>query len=179
MRKFIYAFLICGIFYFSVSLLSCRAAEPFAYELLEDGTAVVTRYTGRASVVEIPAELGGVPVREIGEEAFLGCERITRITIPEGAVRIGRYAFEYCTSLTSVTIPQSVREIGYGAFKNCVSLKEITLPETLSLLESCVFENCASLERVVFPETAKEVPPGTFKNCTSLREAVPADSYNR
>ena len=55
MRKFIYAFLICGIFYFSVSLLSCRAAEPFAYELLEDGTAVVTRYTGRASVVEIPA----------------------------------------------------------------------------------------------------------------------------
>ena len=131
MRKFLYAFLICGIFYFSVSLFSCRAAEPFAYELLEDGTAVLTAYTGRSTEVVIPAELGGVPVREIGEEAFLGCERITKVTIPEGITRIGNYAFEYCSSLAVVELPESLLEIGYGAFKNCAALREMVRPENI------------------------------------------------
>ena len=51
-------------------------------------------------------------VIEIGDTAFLGCSKITHITIPESVTKIGWSAFEK-TGITSITIPESVTEM-YG-----------------------------------------------------------------
>ena len=88
----------------------------------ENGAAVITRYTGSGGELSIPGDLGGVPVREIGESAFSGCASVTGVTIPSGVTVIGANAFWGCTSLASVTIPDSVEEIGDGAFVSCASL---------------------------------------------------------
>lgn len=156
MRKFLYAFLLFGVFYFSIMMITCGAADHFDYEFTEDGGAVLTKYTGRDTVVDVPSELGGVPVREIGPEAFLGCQRITAVVLPESVLRIGDYAFEYCASLTDVEIPEGVVSLGIGAFKNCSAMRTADLPESLSAIGGSAFENCTALERIEIPRTNRQ-----------------------
>ena len=38
----------------------------FTYELSEDGTVTITKYTGSSAVVTIPSEIAGHPVTGIG-----------------------------------------------------------------------------------------------------------------
>ena len=59
-------------------------------------------------------------VTTIGYEAFLGCESLTSIIIPEGVTTIGGNAFYGCESLTSITIPEGVTYIGGWAFRECI-----------------------------------------------------------
>lgn len=55
----------------------------------------------------------------IGDEAFKGCDLVTRITISEGIAYIGVKAFAGCKGLTTVDIPASLIECDYDAFRDC------------------------------------------------------------
>lgn len=55
----------------------------------------------------------------IGNYAFYGCEKLTRIDFPEYLNSIGSHAFQACTSLRYVYIPASIQSIGNSAFKGC------------------------------------------------------------
>jgi hypothetical protein len=86
-----------------------------AYELINDGAAYrVRKGTVSSGAVIIPADYDGLPVTEIGNDAF-DWMSLTSVTIPTSVTTIGEYAF-YNTSLTSITIPASVTSIGEGAF---------------------------------------------------------------
>ena len=102
----------------------------------EDLTATVSRYTGTATEVVIPAEVTHegktYKVTAIGDEPFQGNSTLTSITIPEGVTEIAYYAFDGCTSLTNVTIPEGVTYIGNKAFIGCTSLKSVSLPASLT-----------------------------------------------
>ena len=65
------------------------------------------------------------PVTSIGEMAFIWCESLTSVIIPNGVTSFGFGAFEECYFLTSVTIPDSVTSIGDEAFYRCESLEEV------------------------------------------------------
>ena len=41
----------------------------------------IEKYFGSDTVVEIPAKIGGVPVTEIGDDIFEGCENLKRVYI--------------------------------------------------------------------------------------------------
>lgn len=43
----------------------------YVYTLLEDRTAEITMYTGKATELEVPSKLDGYAVTSIGEEAFI------------------------------------------------------------------------------------------------------------
>ena len=51
----------------------------------------------------------------IGDKAFLGCSKLTSITLPEGLTKIGYQAFK-STGLYNISIPKNVKSIGTGAF---------------------------------------------------------------
>ena len=67
--------------------------DDFEYTVLEDGTAVITMYNGKAEDVEIPAQVDGHIVTGIANYAFPRFTGIKSITLPELAASIGIMLF--------------------------------------------------------------------------------------
>lgn len=73
-------------------------------------------------------------VTSIGDNAFLHCENILSVTIPDTVTHIGKMAFCCCRNLKSVSIPDTVTYIDEAAFVNCDSLTNITIPESVTFI---------------------------------------------
>ena len=66
--------------------------------------------------VDIPAEIDGLPVTSIGDNAFYGCESLTSVVVPEGVMSIGEFAFSGCIRLKDIDLPDSLTKISFTAF---------------------------------------------------------------
>ena len=121
-----------------------------------DDAATLVRYFGSDSKVDIPAELGGKPVTEIGEWAFAYCSSLTEVTIPKSVTSIRAFAFRSCSSLTKAIIPEGVTSIGESAFQSCGSLTEVTIPKSVTSIESFAFCDCEALKTVYYGGTQKD-----------------------
>jgi|GEM_PF-1901479 len=89
---------------------------------LKDGTLCLVKYVGTEESYEVPPDMNGRVVSEIGRDAFRGCVYLKRVTLHEGLRRIGAGAFRGCTELEIINIPKSVRRIGRKAFRGCRAL---------------------------------------------------------
>ncbi|MBQ2879273.1 MAG: leucine-rich repeat domain-containing protein, partial [Anaerotignum sp.] len=104
-------------------------------------------------------------VTSIGDYAFLSCDKLNSVTLPDALEIIGEYAFEYCGVLKSIYIPESVETIGEFAFAYCDKLNTVTLPKSLTVLNRAVFYGCDNLSSVVFPAGLKEIGKQAFASC--------------
>lgn len=178
-------------------LLPAAAADytsgDFTYKLNDDGSAIITRYSGSAAALTIPSSLDGHTVKQIDSYAFEKNTTLTSVSIPETVTELEYYAFKGCTSLTAVTIPGGLTKAGSlsnGVFSGCsalttvqfgsgltsipealfegTGLKTITLPESVTSIGSWAFANCAKLEQVSFPAGLTSIDLCAFENCTAL-----------
>lgn len=85
---------------------------------VEDGKAIITKYVGKETDVEIPQIIDNYTVYAIGESAFQNCD-VQSVTIPNTVRLIDWFAFAGCTSLKTINIPSSVMRVEYGAFDYC------------------------------------------------------------
>ena len=56
-------------------------------------------------------------VREIGDFAFVNCQNMTSVKMPDNIILIGQQAFSHCYSLTEIQLPASLYSIGDYAFE--------------------------------------------------------------
>lgn len=133
--------------------------------------------TEKLTNVQIPAEINGYPVTEIGDYAFHFCESLAEIEMPDSIVRIGRMAFCGCSVLNGIKIPHAVTEIESGAFWSCSSLTEIVIPEGVMKIDLEAFRECTSLERVEIPDSVTWVSHGAFVGCDKLIQKIDGVSY--
>lgn len=85
----------------------------------------------------------------IGNCAFMSCEALTSVDIPNSLTSIGDLAFSACSGLTNVTIPNSVASIGRQSFKSCSGLKSIYIPNTLTSIGNEAFQGCNKLNSII------------------------------
>lgn len=200
MRRTLAALLFAVLLFAGIPAGAADADEPepqvpFTWEAVDGGVAV-TRYTGEfIRNVQVPAELGGQPVVEIGpqafgaskahSESFVGCvvlpdsvKRIadgafsgqlvmTDVRLPNGLEEIGRQAFYDCRGLRSLSIPDSVRLIGQGAFQSS-GLRSISLPAGIDTVQERTFYACPDLELAIVPEGVTQIREGAFFGCPTL-----------
>ena len=142
----------------------------YKYEYYTDGTACITKYSDRETVVVIPSELDGYPVTTIGDEAFSTCYSLTAVTIPDSVTAIGDQAFIGCSSLTAVTLPDRVTTIGDYAFSFCYFLTAVTLPNSVTMIGDRAFYCCKFLTSVTIPDGVTTIGVNPFACCEKLVE---------
>ena len=74
----------------------------YSYSMEADGYVAVGHTDALPARLAIPAEIGGYPVKGIGDKAFRECNNLTSVTIPEGVTSVGESAFYMCTALEDV-----------------------------------------------------------------------------
>lgn len=84
-------------------------------------TLKITGYIGKETDVEIPPIIGKRPVVAIDNYAFAHT-KVVSVVIPEGVTNIANAAFLACNSLQSIAIPDSVTVIGQFSFSWSPSL---------------------------------------------------------
>lgn len=144
------------------------------------GNAAITGYTGDATQLTVPSELGGYPVTTIAAKAFQGCTSITAVTIPEGITSIGSGAFYGCKALKTASLPSTLEDAGNGYFYVDGGYAKTSGPFSKSGLESAtvaagaavipdyLFYECSSLINVNIPDSVKSIGMWSFMDCTSL-----------
>lgn len=143
-----------------------KSWNHYKYEYYADGTACITKYSGKDAELVIPDTLDGHPVTSIGNDAFY-----------------------YCTSLTAVTIPSSVTAIGANPFRCCSELVEINVSPahpTLEVKDGVLFDKtkkrlvtypCAfSTRSYSIPQGIREIGGRAFAACVSLTAVTIPDS---
>ena len=111
-------------------------------------------------------------VTSIGGYAFIECDSLISVTIPNSVTSIGDRAFKSCTSLTSVTIPNSVTSIGACAFDGCASLTSVTIPNSVTSIYWATFSGCTSLTSVTIPNSVTSVAYDAFSGDTNIVTVV-------
>lgn len=97
------------------------------------------------SVTSIVVEEG---VTSIGERAFFDYDELAEISLPSSLKRINTDAFIYCDKLSKLTIPEGVESIGQSIIYRNSCLTEINLPSTLKLIEGSFAGECPKLTKI-------------------------------
>jgi hypothetical protein len=159
--------LVVVILLTAITTAFAQTTADFSVELTADGSGVlIKRYLGKVLTVKVPDTFEGLPVKEIGKNAFNGADvaNITSVVLPQGLKKIGENAFIYQVKLASVVIPNSVIEIGNEAFRQCSALKSIDIPDSVTTLGTSVFFQ-SGIERFTLGKGITVISNDLFRRC--------------
>ncbi len=154
-----------------------------------DGTVIFSKYAGTSSDVIIPLETNSKSVVEIDENAFLGCKKITSITIPGSVEFIDSGAFDYCSGLTSISVDSNNKDYSsesgvlFNKDKNILIRYPVgkkgtyTIPNSVEKISICAFLGCKEMTSVTVPDSVSFINPRAFANCSELTY-INADENN-
>lgn len=148
--------------------------------------------------IDIPTEINGKTVTDIGASCFFNCTKIESVSFPETITTIGEHAFVHCSGIRELIMPDSITDIGESAFQDCRGLKKVILPKNLKRMRHGLFSFCylhdseiilpdglEVIEGGVFwsggtfeleiPESVKEIGVGAFHWGPSPKTALPYD----
>ena len=132
-----------------------------------NGEAIITglqRALTETSIF-IPETINGIPVVEIGPEAFRSTS-ITDIKIGENIKKIGEKAFYMCEKLQSVTWHCQCDVIPVDCFSGCSNLTQFDF-SNIKRIEKRAFSE-SGLQKVCLPQNIECIIEGAFSRCKTL-----------
>lgn len=176
MFKRIFSFLLACLMTAGITAVSdlksyAATSGYYYYSVASDGNATITDCDATISGdVVIPSELDGNPVTAIDTMAFMQCDKITSLVIPEGVTYIGIMAFSRCTALKTVTVPESMESISTSAFSNCTALETVNINavKCTNMYGKSVFSNCTALKTVNFGDSVEYILYDALYDCKSI-----------
>lgn len=171
------------------------AEAVFDFELIGDAEAVrIVGLKQTVKVLDVPATINGMPVREIGDEVFaeLSVSKIAMIFLPdsitsvgEGAFRgavgvkisfdenaalisVGEDAFLGCDGLSSVRLDERMTSLSAGCFSG-TSLRSVQIPDRVTVIPENAFEGCRALVALTMGAGVTSVEDSAFYDCSALR----------
>jgi hypothetical protein len=124
--------------------------------------------------IVIPSDYEGLPVKEVAEFGFLGCNQITSVVLPDSITEIKAQSFKDCTSIASINIPNGVTIIEDHAFHCCQALTMINIPGTVLTIGESAFDECINLEYAILYEGLDIISDTAFRATNIKRLVIPA-----
>lgn len=152
--------------YYSMS----QVVQPFIYNEKSDGTLIITGYDGFCEKVEIPKQIDGKIVTELGESSFYHHNEIKEVILPNSIKTIGNWTFASSESIEKINLG-AVQSIGDRAFYCCRALNFVELPDSVIHLGISAFDLCETLEKVTLSKNLKVLPVRAFAQ-TNIKEVV-------
>ena len=166
-----------------------RTTDPSTFDF-DASTGTILFYKGFDACVDIPAEMNGVPVKAIGENAFYNHDYLCCLTLPEGLETIGTSAFEWCENLLHIQFPSTLKTIGnrafYAGYKGyalnlpavetigdeafyqCIRISDpIELPDGLKAIGNSAFDCCGWLSEVYIPSSVETIGQRAFADTST------------
>ncbi len=104
-----------------------KISGDFTYIVLDDGTAEITEYKGKAETLTVPSVLDGKKVTSIGYGAFSEADTLRTLTIPDSVLEI-KTAFIHNEGIEKIVLGKNVKTLYDSAFLAALSLKTVTVP---------------------------------------------------
>ncbi len=134
----------------------------------DDGSQAIS--TSTPGTVTIPNVVNGYEVKGISPCAFMDCNKLTGVVVPEGIEDITAGAFARCYNLTQLELPNSLTLLWDFAFYDCKNLVSVSLGNQLESLGEGAFYGCSSLESVELPSSLTYIYSSVFRDCSRLTE---------
>lgn len=119
--------------------------------------ARIVAYDGADSELNVPAELGGLPVWEVGPSVFAHKRTLVSITFPQTVRRLGKKAFFCDFGLKRVVLSDAITELGDNVFDQCRELEEVHLPRNLRVMQDCLLWSSTALKTFEIPASVESV----------------------
>ena len=170
------------------SVMNLSSNSDFEYKVLEDGTAEITGYKGKATDVVIPSEIDGYKVTSLGDYAFYGDSIIKSVAISDGVTSIGGSAFDDCKFLTDITV--SLRNAVYSDLNGVLFNKDkseivrypqgkknesYVIPNSVISIGNNAFKY-AELINLIIPNSVNNIGKNAFYHCTKFINITVPDS---
>ena len=157
-----------------------------------NGEIWITDCSATATEIDIPAEINGYPVRQIGAGDLYGytgfdnCKLLVKVNIPNSVTRIAESAFYNCTSLKTINIPESITSIDGGAFNSCYSLQNVYIDDLYSWFNidfgsveasplyygADLYINDELVTDITVPKEITKIDSYMFSGCTSIKNVI-------
>ena len=212
-KKILFIILNIGILYCVCNFNSVFAAnyQNYEYQINSDNSTVtITGYLGNDKEITIPSTITigtkNYEVISIGENAFYGNTKLTKVIIPESIITIGNDAFKKCSSKLTLYAPYNSDAIDYAKSNNIqyliksedyvysannsssISIKEylgtnsnITIPSELDgkkviAIDENVFAGDKNIQNVTIAQSVTKIGKKAFSNCIKLKSVTIPDS---
>jgi len=165
-------------------LVACsQKSESLHFTSNGDGTCYVTAYNNNTfaetHLVIPPKSPKGDIVTGIGDPssgrdgyAFLSCESLVSVSIPDTVKTICSEAFRDCINLKSLVFAENsqLASIGDCAFTGCTNLSNISIPSGVKSIGKAAFSSCTNLISITIPDTVTSIGEIAFNECYKLME---------
>jgi hypothetical protein len=126
----------------------------------KDDAITITGFRGIEKSIQIPDEIGLIPVRAIGNGAFAN-NKLISVIIPESVLSIGHAAFEG-NLLREVVLPDHIKSINQLTFADN-HLKNIVIPNEVTFIMDGAFAN-NQIAEIIIPDSVIKIGNGAFEN---------------
>ncbi|MDE7312612.1 MAG: leucine-rich repeat protein, partial [Eubacterium sp.] len=166
-----------------------ETAKDYEYNILDNNTIEITKYTGSDEAVTIPAQIDGKNVVKIAEKAFYNNENLKQAILPACLTEMEKDAFYGCPSLTALEVDAASESYTSedGVLFNKAKTELIrcpegksgkyTVPSGVSSIGEYAFYNCNKLTEAVVTDGVTTIGTGAFHDCGNLKTlTIPASA---
>lgn len=137
------------------------AGTRWTYVVLDDAELRIESCATQVERLEVPAEIGGMPVVALAPDACANLSSVVELICPSGLLSVGFCAFRGCRNLRKAVLPAGLASYDSGWFRSCPKLEELSLPGGLDRIAPNVFD-APGLKALRVGKATREVEPGAF-----------------
>lgn len=182
--------ILLGVLFFTKPVeAASEKSGDWTYTVQTDGTVRLTKYSGSATTVSVPALINGKKVTSIAKSTFSSNKKVTNITVSQYVSQIDALSFTSCSALTKLAVNSN--NTSYCAVGNVIYTKDkktaivaaggitsVTIDANTTRIGPYAFCDCGKLTTVKFPSSSKlnSIAAAGFAHCVNLTSFTMPDT---